>query len=217
MSGANYLAAAIEADAMAAMEGGCDLRDALDALDLPFAAVRALEAMGADRALLAQLAGASDLKIAQVELLPGGRFAFGGPDRRLVLAVRHYGALVDLVALSSADENEWALYRGAADFLGGELLDRAVACELREVRLFATPIDWVRGGLASSSGAIGGQEPAGVCVLDWTASALSGLRGLRETCTIVCDRGAGERLKALLAHGGLPQVGEIGTGFRRAA
>lgn len=202
-----YLAeASANDDADAAEPGGNGLRTLLDGLAMPFAAVRALDGMGVPRMLLGQLTAAGDIAVADVDLgRDGGRFAFGGPTRRLILAVRVDGVLIDLAALSSTCEDEWALHLGMADFLGEELLDRARTCEWRELRLFGTPLAWLRAG------------GRGVCVLDWTPAALAALRGLGPGVTLVCDAGAKPKLEALLRHGGLPLVAEDRPVIGRAA
>jgi hypothetical protein len=176
-----------------------------DGRRMTWAAVRHLLDMGVPAAFLGQLTGAGDLAIADVDLRRSGTFEFGGPTRRLILAVRERGSVVDLVALSSSCADEWALLRGAADMLGGEMIDDAVAAERRELRLFSTPLAWLRGG------------GRGICVLDWTPAALAALRGLgsrvgpsggRAPVTLVVEPGAKPKLDALLAHGGLPIVSE---------
>lgn len=173
-----------------------ELHILMQGFDLTWAAAHALLKLGVPAATVAHLHAQYDLALAKVTLGRSGTFEFGGPDRRLLLSVRERGRVVDIVAVSATDVNGWALYRKVADFLGEDLLTRAVIEEWRQLRLFATPLDWLRGG------------GAGVCVLDWSPSALSALRGLRETTTIICDAGDGSRLRALLAFGGLPRVAE---------
>ena len=69
----------------------------------------------------------------------------------------------------------------------------------------ATPLAWLRSGRE------------GMAVLDWD-TGLRMLRGLGEAVLLRCDRGAGERLKALLRCGGLPRAKETGLPpVRRAA
>lgn len=185
------------------------LVDEMLATTMPFAGLRALIEAGVPRGFALALAGNGDLAVAGCELERDGRFSFGGATRRLILGVRErtcvatasgylseWGDLTDLVALSSACEDEWALRLGVADFLGDEWLWRAEMGLLRELRLFATPMAWLRGG------------GRGVCVLDWSASALGALRGLGPQVTLVVDPGAKAKLQAMLAHGGLPLVAE---------
>lgn len=193
-----YLSAAVDCDFDEACTGACsEMRALLNLHQIPFSAVKVLDEMGVPRILLAQLCGAGDLILANVDLSgDGSRFDFGGPTRRLILAVRAHGVLIDMVALSSTHENEWALYRGDADFMGDDLIDRAIACEWRELRLFSTPMAWLRGG------------GRGVCVLDWNRHALGALRGLGAGVTLVVDAGAKAKLQAMLTHGGLPLVAE---------
>lgn len=181
-----------------------DLIGELMALELPLAAARRLIGMGVAAETMSALHVNGDLAVGDVDLARDGRFEFGGPDRRLILAVRDRGEVIDLAALSSTCEDEWALRLGAADFLGVDALYDAQLAERRELRLFATPMGWLRGGCA------------GVCVLDWTPGALAALRGLGPGCTIIADNGAKAKLQAMLAHGGLPLVAEEHQ-MRRAA
>lgn len=179
------------------------------AVTLGIPAIRALEAAGVPLRTVGEMFVNGDLAVAQVELARGGsRFGFGGPDRRLVIAARVHGEVRDLVALASADESQWALRLGAADFLGEEWIDRAAIGACRELRLLRTPMDWLRAGGPGCAG--------GVCVLDWTPAALAALRGLGPKVTLVCDPGVGPKLRAMLEHGGLPLVAEA-RGERRAA
>ena len=204
MSDLEYLRTALMADRF---DPSCPLRGGLDANPLTLIGLRRLMEMGVPRAFLGELTGAGDLGAAQVDLTSGGsRFAFGGPTGRLLLAVRAGdGTLVDMAALSSACEDEWALLSGGADLLGEWLLEDAIAAERRELRLFPTPMAWLRGG------------GRGICVLDWTPAALGALRGLRSHQTLVVDPGAKVRLDAMLAYGGLPMVAEERAAIRRVA
>lgn len=183
------------------------LQDELDVLQLGVPALRRLIAMGVPPVFIGELHARGDIAVAQVSLDQGGTFQFSGPHRRLIVAVREVwldpgiGALVagyasDLIALSTTDENEWALRLGVADFLGEWHLFRAETGAEREVRLFGNPWGWLRAG---------GQ---GACVLDWTPAALARLRSLGERVTLTCDAGAGAKLKGLLQYGNLPFVRE---------
>lgn len=187
-----------------------DLRAMMDALaaDLPFAAVSALLQLGVPASVVGQLTADGDLAVAGVELSrDGNRFEIGGPTRRLLLAVRNgAGEVVDVAALSSSCEDEWALMLGVADLLGEGVLEDTIAADRREVRLFSTPMAWLRAG------------GRGICVLDWSKTALGALRGLRSHQRLAVDPGARPKLEGLLAYGGLPIVVEDRScGFRRAA
>ena len=172
---------------------------------------------GVPRALLGELNGQGLIGQARVELSrDGSRFEVGGADAGLLLGVTdEAGELVDLVACASHDENQWALLTGYGTMLGAGRL-QAVADAMDEaqlaerpfharLRVFATPWDWLRGG------------GKGICVLDWGRGALADLRILSEALTLVVDAGARERLRALLAHGGLPLVAEAPRELGRAA
>lgn len=180
------------------------LADEMLATTLPFAGLWMLLDMGVPQDFALALAGDGDLAVARVSLHRGGLFGFEGPDQRLILGVRRGGDTIDLAALSSTCEDEWALRLGVADMLGEDLLLDCVLAERRELRLFATPLAWLRGG------------GRGICVLDWSASALGALRGLGSGVTLVVDPGAKPKLQAMLTHGGLPLVAEDRT-MRRAA
>lgn len=74
-----------------------------------------------------------------------------------------------------------------------------------ELGVHATPLAWLQAGCE------------GVTVLDWDMG-LRHLRGLGDHVLLRCDRGAGDRLTALLQHGGIPRVKETGLPpVRRAA
>lgn len=194
------------------------LEQEVAALQLPVRALRRLLAQGVPPEFIGQLHARGDIAVAQVSLDKGGTFQFTGPDRRLIVGVRevwpapssaaaggqYTGELLDLVALSTTDENEWSLRLGAADFLGEWHLFRAEIGAEREVRLFGTPWGWLRAG------------GEGACVLDWTPAALARLRSLGERVTLTCDAGAGAKLKALLQYGNLPFVREAQTARRVA-
>ncbi|MGX7926476.1 hypothetical protein ACWPMX_07870 [Tsuneonella sp. HG094] len=200
----------------------CPLARQMAELSMPWAAVQALIGMGVPAGFLGSLTGRGDLAVAQVELHRDGTFTFGGPDRRLILAVRDAaGDLVDLLAIASHCADEWALLTRDGDVLGEAVIEaaeaRAVAHGRAELRLYGTPLAWMRAGgdlPASSSGAVGRQR--GICVTDWGRPAIGRLRALGERVTLICDVGASDRLRAMLAHGGLPIVAED-RAMRRAA
>jgi hypothetical protein len=210
-----------------------NLRAEMDRLAaaLPFSAARGLMELGVPRAVVGQLVAGGMLGLAGVDLLKRGRFALGGPTTRLIMAVRGGdGGVTDLVALSSTCPDEWALLTGDGVLLGEDVLEHAIATEQREVRLYATPLAWLKGafGGATASGCLSAGDrasssrqavgPTGICVLDWGSVALSALRGLRPWQTIVTDPGAGPKLEALLRRGDLPMVAEDRPqGVRRAA
>lgn len=202
---------AVQADADALLEGGCDCRRALDALPSPLAMLGELEATGVPRAVLAELNAVKDLALARVSIGRDGLFEFGGPDRRFVLGVRNARhELVDIVALAPRDESQWALWRGAVDLLGQDAIDRAGVfgrdcAELRDrvwgtrwinLRVHATPIGWLRGAMR------------GVCVLSWTPAAVTALAGLGPHVTLLCEGGLQRELAARLARAHLPRVAD---------
>lgn len=167
---------------------------------MPFSAIQKLIRMGADKRFVAELTGYANMGIGRVALTRTG-WEPEGPERRLLIAVRRLGALLDVVAVASHVRDEWALRTGMGWALGMDAIEDAhiaVGRDEKRVRLklHPTPFDWL---------AAGGD---GVCVLDWCAASLGELRLLGERVTIEVAPGAGERLKALLTHGGLPRVSE---------
>lgn len=207
-----YLDMALDADFAGAAEGGSALRDELSAFAarMGWAQVKRLLELGVPGAFLAQLTGAGDVAAARVSLANrGAYFEVPGPDARLLLAVRDgFGTLVDLVAFSTSDPDDWALRCGLGAMLGTWTLEeaqrRVCAHGYAQLRIFATPLAWLLGG------------GEGVCVLDWNAG-LAELRLLGETVTLRCDRGVGERLEALLRRGGVPRVKEVAPAIERRA
>jgi len=181
--------------------------DFLAANPLPWPGARRLMAAGVPGAVVGEMNGRGTLGAARVQVTgKGARFEIEGPDARLLLAVEDgAGAVIDVVALSTSDENQWSLLTGMGDLLGEAALEDAVVHNRRELRLFATPMDWLRGGMA------------GVCVLAWNRPALGALRMLPASLTLVVSAGVGERLRGLLAFGALPKVAEIRGNMERAA
>lgn len=165
---------------------------------MPIAAIRQLEAMGVARATAFALHLSGDLGVAMVEVSPDGRrWSPGGPDRRLLLGVRECGALVDALAISSTARSEWALRCDAGVMLGHDLWLAAALEGRGRLRLHGTPMEWLAAG----------GDAGGICILDWTTQALGMLRQLGEGVTLVCDDAAArERLRGVLAHGGLPRL-----------
>lgn len=168
---------------------------------LGMGAVRKLQEMDVPLDFVGALYARGDIGAARVNLSRDGqRFDPHGPTARLLVAVREHGRMIDLVAAASHDPDQWALRTGEGWCLGHDILERAERGAFidgrAELRIFATPIDWLRG------------RGAGLCVLDWNAAALAQLRALGERVTLRVDAGAGERLRALLTYGGVPRVKE---------
>lgn len=165
-------------------------------MGLPFAAVQLLDAMGVPMDFVGVMAGAGAIGRVRATISRGGLWqeAEDG-EGRLVLAVREQGALIDLVALSSTDPDSWALRTGAGLMLGHDRWLRAVIGQVERLRVFGNPVAWMR------------QRGAGICVLDWSADALSALRALGPRVTLACDDvAARDALHGMLRRGGLPQV-----------
>ena len=193
MSALPYLHAALAGDRA---DPFCELRAELAVAGLSASAFARLLQLGIPAKALAQLCGAGDLAAARVSLSKdGSRFEPEGPDARLLMLVREQGVPVDIVALATHDEDQWALRRGEGWCLG---YDAWLRCEIgmaHELRVHGTPLAWLRAGCE------------GACVLDW-GMGLRQLRGLGEAVTLRCDRGAAVAMKARLARGGLPMVAE---------
>lgn len=127
-------------------------------------------------------------------------FAFGGPDGRLVLAVRDADfARIDAVAFRIDDPGGFALLRGAAAFLGEWLVrDRAWSGSGR-LRLVRDPLEWIRA------------DGKAVCILDW-ARAVHSLRALGEGVTIEAPADLAALVRAKMERGGLPLVATASEG-----
>lgn len=184
-----------------------EMRGAALAMNWP-AAAALRERFAIPAPVLARLTGSGGVGRANVTISrDGGRWEPGGPDWRLVLPVEEFGDLVDLCAISSADPMEWALRSEAGWCLGHDAFFEALTERRRRLRIFTAPFDWMRGLEPDEEGL----KSTGICVLDWNAG-IGWLRGLGERVQLEVDRGAGDRLRALLAHGGNPRVAEIGAG-----
>jgi hypothetical protein len=170
---------------------------------LPWAGAKRLHAGGVPWAVIGELNGVGAIGAGRVCVCAdGSRFEPEGPDARLLLLAGED----DAVALSTSNEDEWALLTGMADLLGEDQLEHAIATDARFLRLHATPMAWLRAGMQ------------GIAVLQWNRAALGMLRGLPERTTLVVDPGTRERLKGMLAFGGLPQIAEDrNSGLGRAA
>lgn len=168
---------------------------------LPFAGVRLLAALGVPMGFIGQLSGAMAIGRARVAIEADGTWRPDGGDgtaveARLIIAVHEDGELVDLVAVSSADPDSWALRTGAGWVLGHDALqDVASGPPGGRLRVFGNPIEWLK------------HECAGVCVLDWGRKALAELRWLGSGAVLECDsEAARDALVNALRWGGLPQV-----------
>ncbi|MCA1653678.1 MAG: hypothetical protein ABR588_05965 [Sphingomicrobium sp.] len=132
----------------------------------------------------------------------GDRHFFGGTSRaiaiddglyapscdgapHLILPVFEDGELVDLVAFTSEQPLAWLLRIGVGWSLG--LLDGFERHSWEpEVRLWASPLDWLRAGCD------------GLCVLDWSAPEVINLASLPS---IRCqDHNLADRLKEALSR-----------------
>ena len=119
-----------------------------------------------------------------------------GCNPRLLIAVREQGVLVDVAALSPTAPDEWALRTGDGQLLGADLLREAeVHGAAAPLRVFATPLAWLRG------------DCAGICVLRWQADIVARLRALGPGAVLLADdRASAEALDEVLRWQGLPRV-----------
>jgi hypothetical protein len=178
-----------------------DLARELVERGIDYRACQRLEALGVEGKFVAELGAMCAIAAARVHLSSDGtRWEPGGPDGRLLLAVTECGQLADIIAVSTSHPDEVARRTGFGWCLGFDRYEEAVAAAVLAerrvtVRVFADPLEWMRG------------RGRGICVIDW-GLALTHLRGLGERVTLECDAGAGARIKALLEVGGLPKVKE---------
>jgi hypothetical protein len=206
----DYFQMASEADdetACGLFFGGspCEVREHLHAgRVLDFADLGRISADPKVQSFVMGLVGAGDLvkarcDISQRQAAP--LFSFGGPEGRIVLAVRdEYMQRADAIAFRLDDPGGFAMLFDHAAVLGEWVLrdawyDAHFARARVTLKVFADPLAWIRGG------------GRGICVLSWQR-ALWLLRGLGERVTLECDAGAGARIKALIEIGGLPKVKE---------
>lgn len=159
------------------------------------AALRRLVSLRVDREFLLNLYAQELVGLGQVSVSnDGGNWEPEGPDRRLLLAVCERGEPVDIVAASSSVEDEWALLTGACPLLGWDAWMQAQVGIADRVRIWPTPMAWMRAG------------GSGICVLRWDAEAIGMLRGLGESVRLIVDAEAKDRLRSILAYGGLPRI-----------
>lgn len=159
------------------------------------AALRQLVGLRIQREFLLDLYARELIGVGQVSIAAdGGLWEPDGPDRRLLLAVCEHGEPVDVLALSSSCEDEWALLTGMCPLLGWDAWRQAQVGITDRLRIWPTPMAWLRAG------------GTGACVLRWDAEAIGMLRGLGEGVRLIVDAGAKDRLRAILAYGGLPRI-----------
>jgi hypothetical protein len=192
---------------------GSDLGREIVARPLDHRACQRLEVLGVSGRFVAELNARCLIGAARVHLSPdGARWdpdgpvasrsgAVGGPMApRLLIGMSEGGELADILAVSTAQPDQVARRTGEGWCLGEDVIRAAEADAWgREkrvmVKLVADPLEWLRA------------QGRSIWIADW-AAALPRLRGLGERVTLECDAGAGARIKALLAIGGLPKVKE---------
>lgn len=120
---------------------------------------------------------------ASIVQLEGGRYAPAPTgQRRLILPVHEDGELVDLVAVSSTEPDDWHVRTGAATALG--LFDGWHHRWVDAVPVHRNPLEWLRAG------------GEGLCILDWSSPDLDRLRDLPAMS--VNDAGLARNLTASL-------------------
>ena len=109
----------------------------------------------------------------------------------LLVPVTEDGALVDLVAFPRSAPSDWLLRTGNGWALG---LADSIGSHMwaEKVRLFDSPVDWVRG------------KRAGICVVDWESPEV---RSLDVLPRVICSPRIGSLLRrALTRPPRLPQI-----------
>jgi hypothetical protein len=152
---------------------------------------------GGDLSFAFELLGAGDLVKARCDISWRGgppTFQIGGPDGRIVLAVRGPDFMrEDAVAFQIDAPGEFALMLGQSAFLGGWQVRERAGDGAGRLTLVADPLAWIAA------------RGRAVCVLDWSR-ALPELRGLGEGVTIEAPPSLATVLRAKLERGGLPLV-----------
>jgi hypothetical protein len=156
------------------------------AAGLRFSAVGYLRDLGAAPGWLARACAEGALGRARVTYSRDGDLfdlAEGAGETAIILPVTESGVVTDLVAFDPRTPDAWALRRGDGVMLGWDVWHAnahvpQIAGGWREdpaVRLFANPLQWMRGG------------GEGLCLLAWTQSTMAMLRALGPERTIVCE------------------------------
>ena len=185
-----------------------DRADEMDrsVLGLSFTAFTALEDMGLDRTIMLQLMRLNWIGRLHGETLGSGRWqpvsdrAAGKP--MLLLPVAEEGVLVDIVAFSPRDPDEWSLRTGQGLILGWDMIDRQTVLNFEpgnpiEIRVFANPLTWLTAWREQSAEDVFGPHwhlmaaddsegacinhrlseaqkwPPGICILEWSDLAIS--------------------------------------------
>lgn len=166
------------------MQGLCD-RSSRDicvemqraSMALSWTAFQALIDQGVDPRHLAFLTGSGDVGRMRVEF---GRDGFwspidGGGVQALVLPVLDGPMLVDMVAFSPLSPDHWYLRRGDGRILGSGSGMADWDTGIEEIRIFATPMDWMMAG------------GDGICVLTWDERAIRDLMFMGGRVRLMAD------------------------------
>lgn len=156
------------------------------AAGLRFSAVGYLRDLGASPRWLAEACGEGALGRARVTYSRDGDLfdlAEGAGETAIILPVTEDGVVTDLVAFDPRTPDRWALRCGDGLMLGWDQWHANAHATVtgggwREdpaVRLFANPLQWMRGG------------GEGLCLLAWTQATMAMLRALGPERTIVCE------------------------------
>lgn len=188
-------------DILCAMFAGgspCPIRERMTGgLFLGLSDLHRIRDAGGDPGFAFELLSAGDLVKGRVSLTwrsQPATFEFGGPDGRIVLAVRGADFVrEDAVAFRLDAPGEFALMLGEAAFLGEWLVRERQQQGGGRLTLVADPLAWIAA------------KGKAVCVLDW-ARALPELRLLGESVTIAAAPALASVLRARLERGGLPLV-----------
>ncbi|MFN3473549.1 MAG: hypothetical protein ACK4ZW_05835 [Blastomonas sp.] len=156
------------------------------AAGLRFSAVGYLRDLGASPRWLAQACAEGALGRARVSYSRDGDlfdFAQGDGETAIILPVTEDGLVTDLVAFDPRTPDAWALRGGDGLMLGWDVWHANAHApdtgggwrEDPAVRLFANPLQWIRGG------------GEGLCLLAWNVTTMGMLRALGPERTIVCE------------------------------
>jgi hypothetical protein len=112
-----------------------------------------------------------------------GLYEPGNGPEHLILFAYEDGAHVDSIALRTDAPTRWMWRIGQGWALGADWLNR-LHWDPTPTPIFATPIDWLRGG---------GQ---GICILDWSSDEI---RRLALVDAIETDANTGKRILGILS------------------
>ena len=142
-----------------------------------------LLSLGATGLAIATLGGREiPFGVANVERTGGGLYQPGDGALHVISPVYADGEIIDLLAWRSGAPGNWAWRTGIGWALGSDML--LPRWDSDPMRIFATPLEWLSAG------------GEGICILDWDAPELDGLRALEN---IEADEWIAQRLTRALS------------------